>query len=1264
MSAISMDDIKKLKRKDLIKFVGREIQLKANQLSKQTYRKLQNQFEDLSLPNQKSKNGLIKLATKIKELEPYISSTKRISASAIKKIKGDEKNVIMMNKKKLNSFLKSSKKVLSFYATFYAPSVNTTDNTIYYHNSPWNPVSGGMTRYDVRSHYLEMSSIKTEYLFSKLKKFEYVSENDVDSFMDTIKDFNEFQEFESNYATFSQSADILIRVFDVSLSKAIDQPMNYAEDFAYDDGSNLHLANQYIKTDLLQNYYSSSYVQNNFLPRSCWLSLLLEIYKEPVEKYLKKTKLTYESIHEIISDGPLNKESNGYSFNQVVKFFQKFKLGLYMFDIAFNIVNKYEPERRNKDINPEYLYVIFHNGHIYHLNHDLHKLSHKLDAYIEKPVVTSPSDKYSLFKHKEIENKVQIIHSFDDLKSIILDCNLSGDINLFYNHSCLDLWMRLRTDLKYEAIVRMKDCKLNFDTIVLKNINEKNIVISTYSEVGVNIDKTFETETMLHNYLEKKSNVLDKLLNRNYISNYSEQFSEMIREYSCGPLIGSFEMNYEKIECIEIDFNKYYTSILRDILKFPVINSFDLFAEYKGQAIDDYSLYFVEKKNYDIVYPINLFSLCYGMNIKDCLENLNIISFLVPSKLKVNISSGIIDDVYSDETLTEKMKKDIFNHAIGMFNKSSNKNTFTAVSDSREEANKLRKEYTGRIIPIHLEEEKVYMNYVEARRETIDGFKMISHLIYDIANKRLFDLKKKVEMAGIKVLKCNTDCLMLEKDDDKFKTFYDANRDMFHPTDIGKLKVKDKKVGCSRLLEIKRYDNMYQSIRMTSQKEHILKDEWDRDEIYKVIDKSNRLIIKADIAGAGKTSALLNYSKSFDKNALFVCPWNSLCCGLKKDGVQAITLDRLIGLRFDGESSKEGKGFDVAEYDMIVFDEIYLYDTYKLERIRTFMDTHEEIKFYATGDEHQNKPIETLNIQNPKGYYNKIISDMFDCSITLHENKRCVTKEDQEKIKLITSSIRNANSKADALEILMSNFKIIYDKKDIVNSKNVVALNRTAEWVNSLVHKPFEGEVYYEGLHLICRKSYKDKKTKFYVNYTYEILDIQNTMFRLSDGENIFFVERKLIESNFRLSYARTCHSYQGLSESEAITIFDVTHFMVDVDWIYTAITRCTSLSNVSIYMGKTDYDENIAELRTQIRKMIDGHKHSDQVNDRLIKGDYVNIPWTLNELKKSNKCSECNKHLDVSKAECFSIDRIDNNLGHYQFNCRIICRRCNNAKK
>lgn len=1215
-----------------------------------------------------------------------IAPSKQLSAKKLKEIKKDEQKMIDAGKVKLKNFLKDSDKVVSFYATVYLPvnpKISKSANIIYHKGIHWAPISRN-THGDLRTFFLEYESINANFIYKKLQKYDYIiktsNENEYNGkegkFQSIIEEFIGFDELDDFVEFNSIHEAFLIRIDGLSVKAMNKTPTNYIDDKAYDDSTSMFLSHPYIEVDTKKELYTSDYVKKNLKPRSCWLSLLLEVYRLPFAKYYKSFTLTYEHIHNIIGDCPIKPKDNGYSFRQVSKFFDKYNLGLNLFDITFNLVGQSKPKRENKDISPKVLNVIFHNNHIYHINYDLNSLKMKINSLVDKKVIKEPTDKFYLAHKKELENDTMIIDNYDDLVEIINDKKITGTIHLIYQNSCFDLWSDLYTKMKYEASIHMKKRQLDFSGLTLKNINGKNIIIKTYKEDGVFVDKEFGNPKMFHDYIERKNHVYNSLLNKNYISSYSEQVQHLLKECGIGGLVGNFEEIYEQTECVKIDFNKYYASILRDIEKIPVINGFDNFQDYDKHEIKDYNLYYVEKKDCDIKYPINHFSLCYGMNIKDITNELNIIAFLEPSKLKTNITDSLIKDVYADELITTTMKKDIFNHCIGMFNRGNNTNTFSCISNNREEANKMKSTQGGNIVPIKINNNKMYINYIEMKKEITDGFKLISHMVYDRAQKLLFNLKNKVESYGLKVLRCVTDCLDIEINDEKFDIFYNQNKELFDETEMGKLKIiKEKTTDDGKIekitvisgscIAIRRLNNVYHRLPASYKKELTLNNEWDREEMKNILDNYKNLILKADIAGAGKTNALVHYCKENKLKTLFICPWNSLCFNLKSKGNDALTLDKVIGLRFDGNDFKKGKEYDVEDYDVIVFDEIFLYSTCKLQNIKEFMDKHKKIRFYATGDENQNKPIETLNISNSKVYYNNIISEMFFNSITLHENKRCLLKEDREKMKSITDAIRTSKCKQDALEVLKKNFKIIYDEKDIVTKKNVCALNRTCEWINELVHQPFEGEVFYEGLDIICRKSLFSKGLKLTVNNTYEIINIEDGVYWIHDGYDLNYVNKDILKKHFRLSYARTCHSYQGMSEEEAITIFDVNHFMVDIDWIYTAITRSTAIENIYIFMGKSKHDKEMVDLKNQIRAMIDGHVQSDNKNKRLIENKkYVDTAWTLNQLKNNNKCIECHQFMDVSLPECFSIDRIDNNLGHYEFNCRVICRRCNCAKK
>jgi hypothetical protein len=131
----------------------------------------------------------------------------------------------------------------------------------------------------------------------------------------------------------------------------------------------------------------------------------------------------------------------------------------------------------------------------------------------------------------------------------------------------------------------------------------------------------------------------------------------------------------------------------------------------------------------------------------------------------------------------------------------------------------------------------------------------------------------------------------------------------------------------------------------------------------------------------------------------------------------------------------------------------------------------------------------------------------------------------------------------------------------------------------------------------------------------------------------------------------------------DKITIFDFGNYHVDKHWVYTAITRTTELSNVSIYMGKQKDPKEM--LLEKITKMIQHHKQADIKADRLDNWtEYINTQYAYEMLMKTNNCKYCLEPIDIMGDSCFSINRTDNNLAHIKSNCEITCWLCNVSMK
>ena len=120
--------------------------------------------------------------------------------------------------------------------------------------------------------------------------------------------------------------------------------------------------------------------------------------------------------------------------------------------------------------------------------------------------------------------------------------------------------------------------------------------------------------------------------------------------------------------------------------------------------------------------------------------------------------------------------------------------------------------------------------------------------------------------------------------------------------------------------------------------------------------------------------------------------------------------------------------------------------------------------------------------------------------------------------------------------------------------------------------------------------------------------------FILNDGlSDDVIVNVAIIQSHFKLPYSQTCYSLQGLDIDEPFTIFDINHHYVDIQWIYTAITRATEIKNIQLFLSnvKNETDDG------KINNMIQSHKRSDEKR-KMPMTNYIDVKWVQNELKKN----------------------------------------------
>tara|TARA_A100001015_G_scaffold196074_1_gene218684 strand:+ start:120 stop:557 length:438 start_codon:yes stop_codon:yes gene_type:complete len=98
-----------------------------------------------------------------------------------------------------------------------------------------------------------------------------------------------------------------------------------------------------------------------------------------------------------------------------------------------------------------------------------------------------------------------------------------------------------------------------------------------------------------------------------------------------------------------------------------------------------------------------------------------------------------------------------------------------------------------------------------------------------------------------------------------------------------------------------------------------------------------------------------------------------------------------------------------------------------------------------------------------------------------------------------------------------------------------------------------------------------------------------------------------------------------------------------------------------NLYFNK---DKN--DLLNFIKKKISGYKQQDIKKNKLDKNNFINFDKTVELLVISKlKCFYCNRDMKIKYENCrdkqqWTLDRIDNDLGHNNDNVKIACLDCN----
>lgn len=1040
------------------------------------------------------------------------------------------------------------------------------------------------------------------------------------------------------------------------------------------------------------------YVLENYKANSCFLNLLVNTYHKTFSKCKRyKFNATYEDFLNLLDIDDQN-DNIGLSIKKSLIFFQKFNLGICAIG-AYGIIERWRPEKRNKKLSPDCLYIYVQNNHVQVINDNVKCLSEKIwisDNIIsedKKSIETkSIKNEYFIQDMSKFDYDAKYINSLDDvLEDVKNNCDEENLIRKNYVIFDGDL-EKVLFDMIFSSPSYTPDICFSSGKIVSLRFKINGCIgsISTHSTIDPEQKDLSIKPEHYKAYHEKRNKVYESLITKQHLSVYNPTCIEIEKNTPIGPLCGYFsdDDTCNVDEYIGLDSRKAYTSDFIDIEYYPVYDFFDIWKPYDDHKIEDYTQYIVrcnsKQVEHIVLFPHAVSRVTgYKLNRID-YNGYKIIAYKRPSRLVNSNSQEIIKDLYngviSDNDFEDKnYKKDIFNIVSGLLEKKCNKKSLTKIFKNRDEAYFYKNLYGGEVLCLgqDLEADTVFGEcnrlYILNMKNQVDlnnGFVPIKELIYDIRSLKNYQTICKLRMNNVRCVGIKTDSILFHESDKSIvKKLFDFS------DKIGCYKLElDKFLPNTKIERIQNNEPVIKDINITV---HKIVDERDSNEINSVISRCKKMLLLGALPGVGKTTTACNFKCS---KKLFVSPYNKLCQQLRLRGYDAITLNMLLGIGMNDELNIKMCLYDVEPYDCIVFDEIFLYNTKLLKKINNFMIDHTDKIFIATGDSCQNTPIgmETLNIPNPQEYMKDCINQLFHSHIVLKECKRLKNKEDIVKMVELKNDILDNNK--DVIETFKKyGIKIISKMEDVKTNNNICFFNKRCSEVNTLIHsrvKPpkktikYNGVTYWTGLNLICKEHLKNKQYRLFVNYTYEITKIDDQKISLLEpveGKTAIFPINVL--SKFKLPYANTNHSVQGLTIEEEYTIFDSNTPYVNRNWVWVALTRTDKISNVTIFKH-SEQDIRIltfCKKRQYFQNKINGYKNQDNRAGRKYNDeDYVDADWIRDTIiAQKHECCNCHCPFELSfdngnVLSNITVDRVNSKLSHIKTNCKLTCIKCN----
>ena len=996
------------------------------------------------------------------------------------------------------------------------------------------------------------------------------------------------------------------------------------------------------------------------------------------------------------------------------KVFQFFNLPVKLYNYQCQLIFQYFPSNYTKGHSKRIFTALIKNNHIYPINANQDRLSQVdgkercLDIKVSKNFyITDKTEppKYKMFSHIDEllkltdQDEYYLIHKVNNLMEVLYQFKKVGyepyiryragkisDLKIKFTYKSADT----------KRIIRRKAQPYNIPTKTLEKDRTVNYIISTQdlSKDTLERDIDADTEEKYNRIAEAMFVFNKKLFSSSHMSQYDDVDIEILDECRTVVPLGYFDKNIDVENLVEIDRSKAFTWAFNQISKIPIFNAFDSWKAWDGtldiNKLSSLTLYKVEVLKGNMFFNKKI-NIIYGKFLRKMdLTNIKIIYYKIPSYIhKVNYKS-IVDELWEtqlgdDEEDDNQIKKKIANINFGMLEKSNNTSQRSDIFNSLKEACYYQRKQGGRIYALEEEiqerdeeedEERIHKGdtyfvlNTTVRQKLVNGFRYIKELLLQYHNYAMYEAYTKLEEKGVKVYSVKSDAFTIHQDDlSKVKPnpnhFIKSYREgiLNFESAIGNWRVSTSRINYPTEKYKFKYNKLI-PIPLQENEALDVVDEWDTEAVCNQIIPNSPCMIRAKFAGSGK-SYIGQYLNKMGYNVLFVVPHNRLSQEIEG---KATTLNMFFSIPVN--KGDDLPCFDHSDYNVIFFDENFMSNIYIYNKIREFVKNNPDKIIIGAGDTKQLPPINDLtNTQPHDQYADQCIDKIFKYSMYLKICKR-VGEEDRIKLDEMYNDFWERNMPLK--DFIEKYFR--YTSKINPEHMNIAYTNIRCKSVSDEVRKKLGKINTFEiNEEMICRLYLKtDEGAKFNANIRYKILCINSSGIIIENikDKKKYTLTEELLNKHFRYGYCATCHSCQGASINNNITIHEWDRsYLVSREWVWTSLTRARDFNKVAFFKNEKAEEKMEQQLLINyLKNKIDGYKKQDlKAGRELNENNFVDVNFCMERLKGT--CQKCGGdfHIEIKKGALssnFTCQRVDNNFSHTKDNCVAYCNYCNCSSK